>query len=98
MLRLGAVLVFCPLAALVADDAAKPREESMRSDRFAEAHAPLFAPPKSNDAGALTQKVAGSLQKSAGVTLDVPANGFVDKFIFSKMQRDAVPHAPLSTD
>ena len=43
MLRLGAALLFCPLVLLVADDAAKPREESMRSDRFADAHAPLFA-------------------------------------------------------
>jgi hypothetical protein len=98
MPRLVAVLLFCPLAALVADDAAKPREESMRSDRFADAHAPLFAPPKSNDAGALTQKVAGSLPKSPGAPLDVPSRGFIDKFIFAKMQRDGVPHAPLATD
>jgi hypothetical protein len=98
MPRLIVALLFCPLAVLAADDAAKPREESMRSDRFADAHAPLFAPPKSNDAGALTQKVAGSLPKSVMTALDVPANGFIDKFIFGKMQRDGVPHAPLSTD
>src|SRR5262245_44024151 len=99
MPRLVAALLLCPLTVLVADDAAKPREESLRSDRFAEAHAPLFAPPKSNDAGALTQKVAGSLPKSAtAVRLVVPASGFIDKFIFGKMQRDSVPHAPLSSD
>src|SRR5690242_20722151 len=97
MLRLTAVLLLCPLAAL-ADDAAKPREESMRSDRFADAHAPLFQPPKSNDAGALTQQVAGSLQGSASTRFDVRANNFIDRFIFGKLQRDGVPHAPLSTD
>jgi hypothetical protein len=98
MLRLVAALLFCLLTALVADDAAKPREESMRSDRFADAHAPLFAPPKSNDAGALTQKVAGSLPKSSAAPLDLHASGFIDRLVLGKMQRDGVPHAPLSTD
>ena len=83
MPRLVAALLLCPLATLVADDA-KPREESMRSDRFADAHAPLFAPPKSNDAGALTQKVAGSLPRS-GAPLVVPASGFIDRLVLGKM-------------
>src|SRR5438045_9791863 len=97
MLRLVAVVCLCPLAALLADDAAKPREETMRSDRFADAHAPLFAPPKANDAGALTQKVAGSLPKS-GAPLVVQASGFIDRLVLGKMERDHVPHAPLSSD
>jgi hypothetical protein len=28
----------------------------------------------------------------------VPQNNFIDKFIFGKMERDGVPHAPLSAD
>ena len=70
LLRPAAVALLCTLSVLSADDAAKPREETMRSDRFAEAHAPLFQPPKSQDAGALTQKVAGSLTQSAADPCD----------------------------
>ena len=43
LLRSAAAALLCTLGALSADDTAKPREESMRSDRFAEAHAPLEA-------------------------------------------------------
>ena len=71
----------------------------MRSDRFAEAHAPLFQPPKTAGAGALTQKVAGSLPEiRAPPPLDVPVNNFIDKHIFGKMQRDGIPMRRLSTD
>ena len=98
LLRPAAVVLLCTFGVLSADDTAKPREESMRSDRFAEAHAPLFQPPKSHDAGALTQKVAGSLPQSTPAAVDVPVNNFVDKFIFAKIAHDRVPHAPLATD
>jgi Protein of unknown function (DUF1553)/Protein of unknown function (DUF1549) len=98
LLRSRAAVFFFTLGVLSADDAAKPREESMRSDRFAEAHAPLFQPPKSNDAGALTQRVARSLPQSAAAAADVPVKNFVDKFIFGKIAKDRVPHAALATD
>ena len=83
---------------LAADDAAKPREESMRSDRFADAHAPLFQPPKSKDAGALTRRSPDRCPNPAAAPLDVAVHNFIDKFIFGKMQRDRMPHAPLATD
>ena len=98
MLRSVAAVLLCTVGLLYADDAAKPREESMRSDRFADAHAPLFQPPKSQDAGALTAKVAGSLPAAPGTAVDVPVRGFIDRFIFGKLQRDGIPHAPLSND
>src|SRR3954447_11219589 len=98
MPRLVAIVFFGAILVLLADDSAKPREESMRSDRFADAHAPLFAPPKSNDVGRLTEKVAGSLPKSSAPPLDLRAGGFIDGLVLGKMQRDGVPHAPLSTD
>jgi hypothetical protein len=63
VLRAAAGLLSLGIAVCAADgkQAKKPaamREESMASDRFAEAHAPLFRPPKSNDAGALTERPA----------------------------------------
>jgi hypothetical protein len=85
-------------ARVFAADSPKPREESMRSDRFAEAHAPLFQPPKSQDAGALTNKVAASLPKVSSATLDLPPRNYIDRYIFAKMQRDRVPHAPVGSD
>src|SRR5207249_2984821 len=87
LLRSAATVFLCAFGVLSAADSAKPREESMKSDRFAEAHAPLFSPPKSQDAGALTQKVAGSLPPSAGAAVNVPVNGFIDKFIFAKIAK-----------
>ena len=98
LLRPAAVVFFSTLGVLSAAEAAKPREESMRSDRFAEAHAPLFQPPKSNQAGALTQKIAASLPRSGAAAVSVPVNNFIDKFIFAKIAKDGIPHAPLSTD
>ncbi|MBI1792032.1 MAG: DUF1549 domain-containing protein [Acidobacteria bacterium] len=74
---------------------AKP--EAMAADRFAEAHAPLFAPPKSKDAGAVTERMLPSSSAAVPVS-SVPHRNFIDHHIFGKMQRDRVPHAPLSSD
>ncbi len=70
----------------------------MKPDRFAEAHAPLFRPPKSTDAGALTDRIVRSLPATAAASGDVPIRNFIDKQIFGKMLLDGVPHAPLSSD
>ncbi len=78
----------------------KPREESMASDRFAEAHAPMFAPARSNAAGELTERVSRSLAAagSARAAGRTPRRNFIDEHVFGKMERDGVPSAPLSTD
>src|SRR5579862_1396061 len=101
--RAAAGLVSLCIAVFPADDgrqAAKPpamREESMAADRFAEAHAPLFRPPKANEAGALTEQLAPS--EAAAIAADsLPLRNFIDQKIFGKMRRDGVPHAPLSSD
>src|SRR5579862_8373682 len=101
--RAAAGLVSLCIAVFPADDgrqAAKPpamREESMAADRFAEAHAPLFRPPKANEAGALTEQLAPS--EAAAIAADsLPLRNFIDQKIFGKMRRDSVPHAPLSSD
>ena len=43
------------------DQPRKAQVEPMSQDRFSEIHAPLFQPPKSNNAGALTERIAASL-------------------------------------
>jgi len=69
----------------------------MTSDRFAEAHAPMFT-PKSNEAGKLTDRVARSLPAGAARAGRMPRRNYVDEHIFAKIERDRIPHAALSTD
>jgi hypothetical protein len=61
-------------------------------------HAPLFQGPKSVDAGRLTERLAGSLPRGESASGRVPRRNFIDDHIFGRMERDGVPHAPLSTD
>jgi len=80
------------------DSGKRVRKESMSSDRFAEAHAPLFRPPNSNNPGPLTDRIARSLPATVPMPGDVPIRNFIDAQIFGKMHQDGVPHAPLSSD
>jgi len=80
------------------DQPRKAQVEPMSQDRFSEIHAPLFQPPKSNDAGALTARVAASLPGAKTTSAPVPRQNFIDERIFGKMERDGVPHAALTAD
>src|ERR1700737_1275112 len=80
------------------DQPKKAQVEPMSQDRFSEIHAPLFQPPKSQDAGALTDRIAASLPGSKLVSAPVPRRNFVDHQIFGKMERDRIPHSPLTSD
>src|SRR5689334_5187796 len=75
----------------------KAQVEPMSQDRFSEIHAPLFQPPKSIDAGSLTDRIAATLPAGAR-SAPVPTRNFIDQQIFGKMERDHVPHAALTTD
>jgi len=77
---------------------AAPREENMSSDRFAEAHAPLFTPKGKPSIAAITDRVAKALPAGNTAAMTLPPRNFVDQYIFGKMQRDGVPNAPLSSD
>ena len=68
------------------------------SEMPAEVHAPIFKAPRSPAAGSLTERVTASLPKPAAVTEKVIRRNFIDKYLFEKMERDGVPHAPMSTD
>src|SRR5690349_1524354 len=63
----------------------------------AEAHAPLFQGTKTVDAGAVTQRVTAGLPAPASTGPLVPRN-YIDTYIFGKMERDRIPHAPLAPD
>jgi hypothetical protein len=92
---------FLAAASLLCAGDGQPRKaqvEPMSQDRFSEIHAPLFQPPKSNGAGALTERVAATLPGGKTTQAPVPRHNFVDEYIFSKMTRDGVPHAALTSD
>ncbi|MBI81931.1 MAG: hypothetical protein CMJ81_01920 [Planctomycetaceae bacterium] len=75
------------------------REESLSPEQFNKAHKSLFTPEKSQEAGALTERLLkdqSALRQAAATPVE--RRNFVDEFIFSKMERDGVPHAPLTSD
>lgn len=63
----------------------------------AAAHAPLFR-PKANPAGKLTERVTSELPRPMAGTQPIAQRNFIDDEVFGKLNRDRVPHAPLSTD
>lgn len=72
-------------------------EESLTPEQFREAHAPLTRPRDAgSDLAALTELVAApaALEASAPVA----RRNFVDDRIFGKIERHAIPRAPLAGD
>lgn len=59
-------------------------------------HPPITAPDRRAEASRLTDTIAG--KSTAGQPAAVPRKNFIDIFIFDKMKRDGIPHAPLATD
>src|SRR6266704_6154096 len=94
----GILVVGSALLWAADDQPKKAQVEPMSQDRFSEIHAPLFQPPKSNNAGALTERVAASLPGAKTTSAPVPRRNFIDERIFGKMERDGVPHAALTSD
>jgi hypothetical protein len=82
---------------LVAADEGKSPKPADLSSMPAEVHGSLFKAPVKNKAGELTQRLTAGLP-SANASAAVPRRNFIDKHIFGMMERDRIPHAPLSTD
>ena len=83
----------------VAAEPSRLREESLSADQFRKAHKSLFAPPKVRSAGALTERLLGKQASSAAnPRASIERRNFIDAFIFGKIERQGIPHAPLATD
>ena len=76
---------------------AQPPKPADMSTMSPEAHAPLFQAPKSTSAGAITARLTAGLSAPGASERLAPRN-FIDEYLFDKMKRDAIPHAPLATD
>src|SRR5438093_7902845 len=102
ILVLTAVTVLCLTLVLSAQLPQKDQEQAQPRQTdpgFEAAHERVFQPPdKAGDVGRLTEKVAPSGPASPAALAPLPHKNYVDDFILGRMERDHVPHAPLSTD
>jgi hypothetical protein len=76
------------------------QDPTQQMDDLEKAHRSLIQPPasKSATAGNLTADLAASLPKKGSVLQKVPVRTYVDQYVFARMQRDKIPHAPLAND
>lgn len=92
-------LVLALGTAIAADQKPRPAQiEQLAPDRFSDVHAPLFQPPKSNDAGAMTESISPSNKRAPAISTPTARRNFVDEFIFSKMEKNSIPHSGLTSD
>src|SRR5438093_6748741 len=77
----------------------QPQPSKPQSDPdFNGAHKPLFSPDdKVKEANDLTKTVAAGLPNTSS-SGPVPRKNFIDDLVFARMERDHIPHAPLSSD
>ena len=68
-------------------------------DRIEAAHGKLLSgEDKAKEASRLTQAVAPALSSAVASTGPMPRKNFIDEYVFGKMERDKIPHAPLAGD
>ncbi len=58
-------------------------------------HPPVRTPDRRQAASRLTSEIAGPASTAAS---PVPRRNFIDEFLFARMERDRIPHAPLASD
>jgi len=99
-LVLTTALVFCLTFVVAAQLPQKdsPQPSQKQEERIEAAHEQLLSPQdKAAEASRLTQAVASALPAGDPST-PIPRKNFVDEWIFGRMDRDHVPHAPLAGD
>ena len=99
-LVLTTALVFCLTFVVAAQLPQKdsPQPSQKQEDRIEAAHEQLLSgQDKAAEASRLTQAVASALP-GGGPSTPIPRKNFVDEWIFGRMDRDKVPHAPLAGD
>jgi len=77
-----------------------PAPGTEKADQFEDAHRGMFAPTpdKAKEAGKLTAQVAAKLPAAGTAFEKLPRKNFIDDIIFSKIERDRIPHASLTSD
>lgn len=68
-------------------------------DTFPGVHAPILQPVKKQDPGRITDQVAKALpSRPATPAARIARVNYIDEQIFSKIERDRIPHAALASD
>src|SRR5262249_8489615 len=101
----GALLVAIGFGQVTAQQAQKkepqkaPAPPAMNQDQFDKAHEGIFSrqPNPAKEASRLTSEVAKSLPGKA-TTASIPHKNFIDDQIFGRIEKEGIPHSPLSTD
>jgi hypothetical protein len=76
----------------------QPQPKQLEGDRFDAIHSQLLSPQdKAAEASRLTEAVSGALPANVS-SGPITRKNFVDEFIFGRMERDKIPHAPLAGD
>jgi hypothetical protein len=85
---------------LLSAAALRAQDPTQAQDDLEKAHRALIQPPPSKSVAAsnLTADLAKSLPKEGSTLQDTKIHNYVDQFVFARMQRDKVPHAPLAGD
>ncbi len=85
---------------LVIGTVCRAQDPTQQMDDVEKAHRSLIQAPVSTSSAAasLTADVASSLPKKGSAVGATPLRTYIDEFIFARMQRDHVPHAPLASD
>jgi Protein of unknown function (DUF1549)/Protein of unknown function (DUF1553) len=74
-----------------------PKTPEAMSD-FDKAHERAFTKDKAEEASRLTEEAARMLPTGPGAAGEVRRNNYIDDYVFDRMKRDGILHAPLSSD
>jgi hypothetical protein len=79
-----------------------PAADSQAAERADDAHRSLATkdPNSSEEASQFTAAMMALLPKTAGkaTTAPLPRRNFIDEYLFSRMEKDGIPHSELTTD
>ena len=76
----------------------QPPQTPQAMSEFDKAHEGAFTKDKAEEASRLTEEAARLLPAGPSAGGAIPRNNYIDDFIFDRMKRDGIPHAPLSSD
>ena len=93
-----APMILAVFAAAQTPPAQTPPPRPADPDKFEKAHEGIFGakPDKAKEASKLTEAVAAGLPP--GAAKPIVRRNLIDQHIFGRMDRDHIPHAPLSSD
>ena len=95
-MRLWILILCCAAAGFAGAAREEDKTPAVDPPIQSDVHSGLFAPQKTEDVGARTEQLTAGLEALSGG--EVVRRNFIDDRVFAKMERDGVPHAPLSTD